>query len=313
MGDVFDAMNRARREEGGQKPESSDPAAEGGPTPPPGAEAPALPMEEAVRQSAAVELAAPPDPDAAPPTPAGGPTANGYSAELIAHHDPGSAITEQYRAIRTQILARGRNKKIQITAVTSAVPNEGKSVTTINLGMTFSELRNQRTLLVECDLRRPTFPRLLNREADMGLGDLLRGDVEQVEAVTYPTVHDNLQLIPAGSTSSVNSTELLSSPRMAQLLERCRERYDHVFIDTPPVLQLTDASIVGSMSDQMILVVRLNKTPSDVIERSMRLLRAANCEVGGVVLTHQSYATPPYIYRYSRYGYGYGYGYGYRY
>jgi capsular exopolysaccharide synthesis family protein len=227
------------------------------------------------------------------------PSLNGYAEQVVVHHDRGSLITEQYRAIRTQILARGRNRRIQIHAITSSAPEEGKSVTTLNLGMAFSELRNQKTLIIEGDLRKPSFGALLHREASPGLLHLLRGEVDELDKIIHPTVYDNLQFIPAGDRDTTASTELLSSPRMAQILDRLRDRYDHIFIDTPPVITVTDPAILGALADETLLVVRLNRTPAEVVDRAKRLLRAANCEVAGVILTHQTIAPPKYLYRYS--------------
>ncbi|MAE64681.1 MAG: hypothetical protein CMJ18_10485 [Phycisphaeraceae bacterium] len=318
MGDVYDAMNRADKEsEGSGHPAPGDGASN---------EPSGLPVEEMISDEAKAAGSE------APPTPRGAVTMaanrlaaetaaleqvesadpahddidehtslNGYSPVIITHHDRGSVITEQYRAIRTQILARGRNRRLQVNVLTSASPNEGKSVTTINLGVTFSELRNQKTLLIEGDLRRPTFAKLFQRKSSPGLVQLLKGERDRMEDVINPTVYDNLQLIPAGGSDAINSTELLSSPRMTQMLERARDLYDHIFIDTPPVLSVTDASILGALGDQTILVVRLNKTPSDLVERTKRLLRAANCDVAGVVLTHLEHPSSRYLYKYRYY------------
>lgn len=232
---------------------------------------------------------------------------NGYSVDIVVHHDRGSAVTEQYRAIRTQVLARCRNRKLQTFVITSSAPEEGKSVSTINLGMTFSELRNKRTLLIEADLRRPSYGGYFGRDLVPGLAQYLRGEAAEIRDVIHSTVYDNLQILPGGAVEGQHSTELLSSPRMVQLLDRLKDHYDFIFIDSPPVVTVTDACILGAMVDQVLLVVRLNKTPSDVIERAKRLLRAANCDLAGVILTHLTYEMPRYLYRYDRYGYGANY------
>ena len=317
MGDVFNAMNRAKQQADQQSPDDAAAPSPADDT------TPALDLEG--QQKAEAELKPADQPQASPQRAAAAaaeksksdaeqtrtdqglddqpPTSlNGYSSEVVTHHDRGSVITEQYRAVRTQILARGRNRHLQTTVITSAAPDEGKTVTTINLGITFSELRNKKTLLIEGDLRRPAFARLLKRDAVPGLLQVLRGEVENIDQAIHPTVYDNLQFIASGGHDAVNSTELLSSPQLVQLIDRLRDRYDHIFIDTPPVLNVTDSSILGAISDQTVLVVRLNKTPGDVVERAKRLLRASNCEVAGVVLTHLSQPLPKYLYRY-RYAY----------
>ncbi len=227
---------------------------------------------------------------------------NGYSAEVIVHHDRGSIVTEQYRAIRTQVLARCKNRRLQVHVVTSAAPGEGKTISTLNLGMAFAEIRNQKTLLLEADLRRPTFAGYFGHEYKQGLTDYLHGSTDDIDSLIQPSVYDNLQFMPAGEGDPVKSTELLSSPRMVQLLDRLRDRYDFIFIDTPPVVTVTDPCILGAMADQTIMVVRLNKTASQVIDRAKRLLRASNCELAGVILTHLRPDLSRYAYRYT-YGY----------
>lgn len=339
MGDVFDAMNRARKERGPD--DSNDPAA-ASPTPqgdqagqepgantPTGGESPGLPIDQVTVEPDLpphtgtgdvvfpTQDTEPPQPQTIPANPAQtdgatappnrGPneTLNGYSSKVVVHHDRGSVVTEQYRAIRTQVLARARNRRLQVHVITSSVPVEGKSVSTVNLGVTFSELRNKNILLIEGDLRRPSFDKLFDRECTPGLLQLLRGDVTNIDQAIHHTVYDNLQFLPAGGCDPTHCTELLSSPRMAQILERLRDHYDHIFIDTPPVVSVTDAAILAAMGDQTLLVVRLNKTPVDMVERAKRLLRANNCNVSGIILTHMHMPLlPSYL---SRYSYGSAY------
>jgi polysaccharide biosynthesis transport protein len=179
-----------------------------------------------------------------------------------------------------------------------------KSVTVINLGIAFSELRNQKTLLLECDLRRPSFQRLFDAPFRTGMLQLLRGEVTDVDQVIQHTVYDNVDFIPAGGHEPTHSSELISGPGLERVIDRLKDRYDHIFIDSPPVVTVTDACILGSKSDATVLVVRLNATPADIVERAKRLLRANNCDVVGVILTHLQQEVSHYRYRY-RYAYGY--------
>lgn len=346
MGDVFDAMNRARRDKAEQSaskptntPAEARPAV---PAPPARAAAdttvdddsPALPLDDVNATSMSEEShdaadSRPGADDFAPASPSRtytatpvatansksnaheaelsariavakhDPSLNGYSDKVVVHHDRGSIITEQYRAIRTQILARARNRRLQVHVITSSAPEEGKTVTSVNLGVAFSELRNQKTLLVECDLRRPSFHKLFERKCEPGLLQLLQGTTDDIDSVIHKTVYDNLQFIPAGGRNMTESTELLSSPRMIQILDRLRDRYDHIFLDTPPVITVTDPCILGALADETLLVVRLHKTPAEAVDRAKRLLRAANCDLAGVILTHMQYNVPKYLYRYA--------------
>jgi capsular exopolysaccharide synthesis family protein len=328
MGDVYDAMNRHRRDPADAAPPDS------------GSEQPALPLESVADSAPAADDRRPalpldtvppragtgrddsasatavaarpyqsrmPDSDDAPiiAAPATYPATshfNGYAAEIIVHHDRGSIITEQYRAIRTQILARARNRRLQTHLVTSSAPEEGKSVTVINLGVAFSELQNRKTLLIEGDLRRPIFERLFGRPCPMGLLQLLRGETTDLDLAIQHTAYDNVDFIPAGGREPTHSSELLSGARMDQTLDRLRDRYDYIFVDSPPVITVTDACILGSKCDSTILVIRMHHTPAEIVDRAKRLLRANQCDIAGMVLTHLNREPSRYLYRYA-YGY----------
>lgn len=339
MGDVFDAMSRAERERGNQPQSGEPPSVDSGegrldverPTSRSGEEEkPGLPIDQ-VKTEPLKE-----DDDPSPPALAPRvdgceqsekadrcddqamdrsnedqslsprlDSLNGYSDQVVVHHDRGSVITEQYRAIRTQILARSRNRRLQVHVITSSVPEEGKSVTTANLGVVFGELRNKKTLVIEGDLRRPCFHKLFGRNCTPGLLQWLRGDVADAQQIVHRTVYDNLQFIPAGGRDPTHCTQLLSSPAMTQILDRFRDHYDHIFIDTPPVVSVTDAAILAALGDQALLAVRLHKTPSEMVDRAKRLLNANGCNVSGVILTHmKTVFMPGYL---SRYHYGSAY------
>jgi capsular exopolysaccharide synthesis family protein len=238
------------------------------------------------------------DPDQNIVIPAPHPGVGHYAPEIVVHHDRGSVITEQYRAIRLQILARCRNRKLQVHVITSSAPNEGKTVTSVNLAMAFAELQNKKTLLIEGDLRRPSLQGAIGQKQAPGLLHLLRGQIDDIDQAIHPSPYDNVHIMPAGDYGTTSSTELVSSHRFAEILDQLRERYDHIFIDTPPVISVTDACIFGALADEVLLVVRLNATPVEVVDRAKRLLRASNCEVAGVILTHMRYHIPKYLYRY---------------
>ena len=300
MGAVYDAMNRAQQDKKA-KPYNGE---GGGATSPQENPTSASPIEQSTKAAAGAQNTMEAELDPAPSKSTrvhkeGPPSTNSYSNELIPHHDRASIITEQYRAIRTQMLARIRNHRIQTVVITSASPNAGKSLTALNMGITFSELRTHKTLVVEGDLRRPSFPHLLDRDACPGLLHVLKGEVDKVDHAIPQTDYDNLCFMPAGGSDNATSTELLASPRMIQVLEQMKDRFDHIFVDTPPVLNVTDASILGAICDQVLLVIRMNTTPQDLVDRAKRLLSASNCEIAGAVLTHLTDTPPKYLYRYA--------------
>lgn len=223
---------------------------------------------------------------------------------LVVLREPGSLMTEEYRSIRTQLLARCRHQRRLIHTITSATPQEGKTITSMNLGLSFAELRNRAAIVIEADLRLPTFSKLVDLPEGPGMIQYLQGEVG-LDAVVRGIEGSRLHVIPAGGRCSSTAIQLLSGPRMVQLLRELRERYDHVIIDTPPVTELADAGILGALSDEVMLVVRMNRTPQTLVDQAIRTLRGYNAPVAGVIATDQQRSRRKYYYY--RYGYRYRY------
>lgn len=230
---------------------------------------------------------------------------------LVSMTSPASSVAEEYRSIRTSILARHDNQRNLVHTITSATPQEGKTITCVNLGLSFAELRNRKTVIIECDMRLPTFAKLLTCDPDKpGLIDYLRGEAA-LKDVIQQIDGSPLHIIPAGGRVSDEAVQLLSSSRMSQLIQGLRAKYDHVLIDTPPVLQLADAGILGSQSEEVLLVARMRRTPRTLVEQAVNTLASYNAVVNGIVATDNPRSRARgYGYKYGyRYGYGYGYGY----
>ncbi|MEM6260391.1 MAG: CpsD/CapB family tyrosine-protein kinase [Planctomycetota bacterium] len=230
---------------------------------------------------------------------------------LVAMTSPASAMSEEYRSIRTSILARHDNQRHLVHTITSATPQEGKTITCVNLGLAFSELRNRKTVIIECDLRLPTFGKLLNcQDGRPGLIDYLRGDVN-ITDIIQQVEGSALHIITAGGRVSDEAVQLLSGQRMSHLLQGLRAKYDHVIIDTPPVLQLADAGILGSQSEEVLVVARMRRTPRPLVEQAITTLTSYNAQVNGIIATDNPRSRGRgYGYKYGyRYGYGYAYGY----
>lgn len=224
---------------------------------------------------------------------------------LVAITNPASGVSEEYRSIRTSILARHDHQRNLVHTISSATPQEGKTITCVNLGLSFAELRNRKTIVVECDLRLPTFGKLLSCDTDRpGLIDYLRGDAT-LKDIIQRVEDSTLRIIPAGGRVSDEAVQLLSSTRMTQLIQALRNKFDHVLIDTPPVLQLADAGILGSQSEEVLLVARMRRTPRTLVEEAVTTLTSYNANVSGIIATDNP--------RSRGRGYGYKYGYGYRY
>ncbi|XAL99183.1 CpsD/CapB family tyrosine-protein kinase [Phycisphaeraceae bacterium D3-23] len=164
---------------------------------------------------------------------------------LVTKTSPASSMAEEYRSIRTSILARHQQERHIVHTITSATPQEGKTITCVNLGLAFAELRNRTTVILECDLRLPTFEKLLRLDHPAGLIPYLRGDCTLDEAICKVD-QGGLHVITAGDRVSDEAVQLLSSPRMGRLIQALRAKFDHVIIDTPPVLELADAGILGA-------------------------------------------------------------------
>jgi capsular exopolysaccharide synthesis family protein len=197
--------------------------------------------------------------------------------------DPRSPLAEQYRTLRTNVLALAPEQPLKVLVVTSAVPAEGKSLTALNLACVLAEDARRRVVVIDADLRKPTLHKLVGIDNQRGLADYLVGGT-MLEMVVQRTRMPNLWMLPAGRIPP-NPAELLSGKRMDDLLARLRREYDHVVIDTPPVVSTTDAAVLGPRVDGMLLVVRMERTPREVARHAVELLRKARANVVGTVLT----------------------------
>ncbi len=201
--------------------------------------------------------------------------------------DPTSPIAEQYRALRTNLLAlRAQGRAMKTLVVSSARRGDGKTITSINAASIFAEDRSARVILVDADLRAGGVSGLLSLGPDSGPGltGYLR-DGEPLESVVVGTRSKNLDVIPSGPALD-NPTELLASARMGELIEALAESYDFAFFDTPPVLAVTDAAILGTRVDGVVFVVKLNDSEKDAVDRSLEALKSAGASVIGAVVTN---------------------------
>jgi len=225
----------------------------------------------------------------------------------IAYADPQSEISEAYRALRTSLLLSSPGRPPQTILFTSALPQDGKTTTSVNSAVVMAQ-QGKRVLLVDCDLRRPAVSRILSLRPAIGLSNVLSGGAKPQEAV-LATMQANLFVMPAGPLPP-HPSELLSSNLMQNLLLQWREEYDYVIIDSPPVLSATDGVLLSVQVDLTVLVVRANKTTTPALRRARDLLLNVNATLGGVVVNAVDMSSPDYYYYYSGYGYKYGRKYG---
>ena len=230
--------------------------------------------------------------------------------ELLAHTQPKSQISEAFRALRTSLLLSQAEHPPQVILVTSALPQEGKTTAAVNLAVTLAQL-GDRTLLLDADLRKPGVRRALNLTVgkEVGLSSYLAGVSSLAEVVIpHPTI-DNLEALTTGPVPP-SPADLLSSHRMHEAIAELRRQFKFIVIDSPPVMAATDAVILSSLTDGVLLVVRSGETPKEAFTRTRDLLAGVKSRLLGVVLNAVDSSAPDYYYSYRYYPYAYGYGYG---
>ena len=192
---------------------------------------------------------------------------NGLDRHLVAALAPQSLAAEQYRSLRTRIKRAENGRAVRAIVVTSPNKGDGKSLTAANLAITMAQEFQQRVLLMDADLRRPSVHRLFGVPEGPGLVDVLKGAVELSQAMVELPDH-HLTLLPAGSTA-MHPGELLGSAMMRRVLDTLRTRFDRVLIDMPPVAPLADLHIVAPMVDGVLMIVRAGVTPKPAIEGAL--------------------------------------------
>ena len=202
---------------------------------------------------------------------------------LVGHEDPRSAFAEAYRSVRTALQFSTPSGVPRLLTVTSAMVGEGKSTTALSLAIQFAQA-GRKTLLIEADLRKPSIHRTLNIDNQTGLTHYLAGGDAQPVDITKPTHIGNLFAIPAGPLPP-NPAELLSSARMVELLALAAEKFDQVVLDSPPLLGLADALIIGNLCEGTLLTVEMGSTPRGYVQGALKRLRGARVHVLGAILT----------------------------
>jgi len=221
----------------------------------------------------------------------------GHYPMLSAHHDRGGTIAEQFRHIRTSLMSQYPDQRF-VLMVTSADPGEGKTVSTGNMGIILAERQDRTTLVMDCDLRRASLTTLFRSKKMLGVTDMLRGQATLAQCIQR-TIYPNLYVVTAGTGERGEIAELLARPELEDIISQARTQFDHVLMDAPPVNSVADAGVLGHAVGEALMIVRMNKTNRESVERAVRLLKAANVKIAGMVLTHQKYFVPNYIYKYS--------------
>lgn len=201
--------------------------------------------------------------------------------ELVTDHGSYSALGEAYRNLRTALLLSRAGAPPKVTLVTSALAGEGKTVTAVNTAAMLAQL-GARVLLIDADLRRPRCHRVLAVENHLGLTEVLTG-VRDLHDLIRPSGIENLFLLSSGSVPP-NATELLGSSKMHQVLTELQQIYDYIVVDSPPVMPVSDALLLSTLADGVLLVTNASRTPKHQVRAARARLEYARAKIFGTVL-----------------------------
>lgn len=228
-----------------------------------------------------------------------------HEKELILNNEASFHIKEAYKASRTNTMFSLPGKGCKKIVVTSSFPGEGKSTTCINLAITFAQT-GSKVLVIDADLRKPTVHRKLEVYNERGLAHLL-GHFSEIKETIIASKYENLDVIIAGHIPP-NPVELLGSDAMSELLDTLSETYDYIFLDTPPLNIVTDATVLSTMVSGTVMVVRQGITHHKDVQDALGKLEFAHAKVIGIILhgvqeNNKGYNKYSKYSRYSQYGY----------
>lgn len=203
-----------------------------------------------------------------------------YKQQLIITDYANSSVAESFRTLRTNIQHFKTDGSLDVIMFTSTEPREGKSTVLANLAVTFA-MSDKRVLVIDCDLRKPIQHRIFDKP-NRGVTDYLIRNAD-LNRLIQNTGISNLDLLASGPVPP-NPSELLASAKMEQLLIRLKGEYDLLLIDTPPVIAVTDACVLASKADGVVLVLAINTVAPELANQAKELIQNANGQICGVVL-----------------------------
>jgi capsular exopolysaccharide synthesis family protein len=202
--------------------------------------------------------------------------------DLITITDPRSPVSEAYRTLRTNLQFSSLDDPIHTMVVTSPAPDEGKSTTIANLAVILAQ-GGRRTIIVDCDLRRPALHALFDLQAEPGLTNVMLE--EDGEPFLQETGVEGLRLLSSGPKPP-NPADMLGAQKLDKIIESLVKDADIVLFDAPPVIAVTDAAVLGAKLDGVLLVIRAGKTRRDHAQRAKELLEKANVRIIGAALAN---------------------------
>lgn len=223
-----------------------------------------------------------------------------FRNRLISHFKPRSPISESFRSLRTNLELSTPDKPLSALVVTSAGAAEGKSTVIANLAIAYAQF-GMKVLLVDGDMRKPTIYKMFSIPKKPGLANMITKRSKMDESI-FKTEIDNLYVMPAGSLPP-NPSELLGSKAMKELFAQLRKQFDKIFFDAPPLMAVTDAALLGSMTDGVLLVVRAGEAQKEVVVHLQQEMKNTKITIAGTVLNdvNPKNTSSGYYYYYQRY------------
>jgi len=208
-----------------------------------------------------------------------------HGVSLVTYDNPISTISEQFNTIRTNIQFSSVDRNLQSILFTSSAPSEGKSTVSNNVAVSWAK-QDKRVILIDADLRRPTIHRTFGVSNHLGLSNYLSGTVD-LETVVQPTMVENLFVITSGPTAP-NPSELLGSKRINELLVALTEQFDCLIFDAPPVNSVTDAQVLATKVDGVILVVPYGIASKVGVAQATKTLETVHSHILGVIMNRMT-------------------------
>jgi capsular exopolysaccharide synthesis family protein len=206
--------------------------------------------------------------------------------------NPRSLVAEAFRAVRTGIIFSRRDEELRSFAITSAVPGEGKTTVAANLAITLAQADRGKVLLIDADLRKSRIHKALGVENTIGLTNCLVGSATFEEAV-QSTDLESLHILPSGPMPP-NPAELLGGRKMTEILKTARQAYEKVILDTPPLLAVTDPSLLAAQVEGTFFVIAVGRTAGRAVQRAVEVLKGVGVVPTGAILTHMRSAKGDY-------------------
>ncbi len=225
-----------------------------------------------------------------------------FIGNILDYFDEESPEATEFRRLYSKLKNLYAGQNIKNLLITSSTIGEGKSTTAALLACTVARYRETKTILVDCDLRRPRVHQLFNLSKEDGVADVLLGN-KRLDTCFKQSPLENLKILTSGGVVD-NPTELFNSPKMKDLFSEIKFYFDAVIVDSPPINPVTDALILAPEMDGALMVVKAGQTPKEVVRRAVELMRNTGVNILGVIVNNMKEVLP-YYYDYRYYGYDY--------